>query len=209
MMEKERRISEASRTGGAFRAGEARPMRKSADERRAELLFHALESYIQLGIGRAGHGDVARRAGVSTGTVFNYFPTRDALTEAVLGHVADTVMEFYDRIPAGTPAEIVAAFRDALLESRRTRSREVELLLSWAHSFQPEVRPAYIDLQDRMDARVVALTGLSLTDARIVNAIGYAYSRMVVDGGDSHLANSLTDRLVQMLSVLTEGAPDG
>ena len=72
--------------------------RMPAHERRAELTRQALVSYLEMGLGRAGHGDVARRASVSTGTVFNYFPTREALTEAVLERVGSIVRSLFGEV---------------------------------------------------------------------------------------------------------------
>ena len=67
--------------------------RMSPQERQSQLLTVAITVYARMGVERAGHGDVAKLAGVSTATVFNYFPTREALTTAVLRAVKSHVEE--------------------------------------------------------------------------------------------------------------------
>ena len=59
--------------------------RLSPEERRVQLPETAMDVFAKMGIERAGHGDIAKRADVSTPTVFNYFPTRALLVESKPG----------------------------------------------------------------------------------------------------------------------------
>ncbi|WP_318492144.1 TetR/AcrR family transcriptional regulator [Photobacterium leiognathi] len=61
--------------------------RLSPEMRRQQLLHYSMEVFAKRGIGRAGHADIAEIANVSVATIFNYFPTRDALVEHVLTEV--------------------------------------------------------------------------------------------------------------------------
>lgn len=61
--------------------------RLSPEKRKQQLLDYALDVFARRGIGRAGHADIAEMANVSVATVFNYFPTREALVEEVLSQV--------------------------------------------------------------------------------------------------------------------------
>ena len=71
----------------------ARAARLDPAQRRAQLLACAITAFAEVGISRAGHAEVARRAGVSVPTVFVYFPTREALVDAVLGEVGRYIVE--------------------------------------------------------------------------------------------------------------------
>ena len=62
--------------------------RLSPEKRKQQLLDYSIEVFSRRGIGRAGHADIADMANVSVATVFNYFPTREALVEQVLMEVA-------------------------------------------------------------------------------------------------------------------------
>ena len=61
----------------------ARPRRRRKDTRPAEIVEAGLAEFGTRGFAAARMEDVARRAGVAKGTVFLYFPTKEALFEAV------------------------------------------------------------------------------------------------------------------------------
>lgn len=59
----------------------ARPLRRDAERNRELLLAAARRAFAERGLDVALE-EIARRAGVSIGTLYNRFPTRDALIEA-------------------------------------------------------------------------------------------------------------------------------
>ena len=90
--------------------------------RRAELLAAAIEGFSRRGLGRATHADVARTAGCSLSTTFVYFPTREALVDAVLDEIERFFVGMVERAGyASTPApeavrRIIHAFTMAVDE---------------------------------------------------------------------------------------------
>jgi len=70
--------------------------RLSPEARNAQLLSLAVELTAQRGVGRVGHGDIAKAAKVSTGTVFNYFSTIEELNSAVIDKVQVWSQSFDD-----------------------------------------------------------------------------------------------------------------
>ena len=56
------------------------------EERRAQLLEVAREVVLRHGYRKANLGDVAREAGVSRATVYNYFASKELLLRAIVGH---------------------------------------------------------------------------------------------------------------------------
>lgn len=58
--------------------------RRRADERRGELLEAALALFARKGFAETTVADVAARAGVTAGTVYRYFPSKDAMLEALI-----------------------------------------------------------------------------------------------------------------------------
>lgn len=127
------------------------------EARRAQLLDTAIGVFADMGIERAGHGDIAKRAGVSTPTVFNYFPTRDALVKAVLDRIEANVTEMFERLPAKAEdrrhriLQLAAAFQRMVAQ----RPDEAKTFLKWGVSFDPEIRPAYLAFQDRALKRMI------------------------------------------------------
>ncbi|MEU7403760.1 helix-turn-helix domain-containing protein [Streptomyces sp. NPDC044948] len=88
---------------------QVRPMRADARRNRERLLQAAATAFAEHGEG-ASLDDIAKRAGVGTGTLYRHFPTRQALLEAA----------YLDRIEAiAARADLIAAERspgDALRE---------------------------------------------------------------------------------------------
>ena len=123
--------------------------RMSPEERQAQLLAVAITIYGRMGVERAGHGDVAKLAGVSTATVFNYFPTREALTDAVLKAVKSHVRDSFDStasIATGTPRLLaLAATFHALIDNH---ADIVKVLLNWSVSFGVDIRPRFLEFQE-------------------------------------------------------------
>ena len=77
------------------------PRRERRKEARpSEIVAAALEMFAEKGFGATKLVDVARRAGVSKGTVFVYFPTKEDLFRAVARSV---VTANFDRLQSGPP----------------------------------------------------------------------------------------------------------
>jgi AcrR family transcriptional regulator len=84
------------------------------DERRQALLLVALDEFFQKGFTAARMDDIARRAGLSKGTLYLYFESKEALFTALietlampnLSHIetistmASTIREALDRLVA-------------------------------------------------------------------------------------------------------------
>jgi AcrR family transcriptional regulator len=62
----------------------ASPRRRRKDERPAELMAAALELFVEKGFAATRLDDVAARAGVSKGTLYLYFDSKEALFKAVV-----------------------------------------------------------------------------------------------------------------------------
>jgi TetR/AcrR family hemagglutinin/protease transcriptional regulator len=127
-------------------------------DRRAELLAQALAVFAHRGIGRGGHAEIAKRSGVAVSTVFVYFPSRNALVDAVLDEVARflTVMaqEIHGR---GRPAT------DALYEHVVTFTNSVEshpdharVWLDWSTAVRERIWVRYLRLQERVVGIIAA-----------------------------------------------------
>jgi AcrR family transcriptional regulator len=62
---------------------DARPLRADAQRNRARILQTAFDAFASEGLGVPVH-EIARRAGVGTGTVSRHFPTKESLYQAVV-----------------------------------------------------------------------------------------------------------------------------
>ncbi len=93
-----------------------------------KLLAAACEAFVELGVARASMGDIARRAGCSRGTLYRYFPNRDALHAAYVDHWARIIGE---RVAARVAdcedprVRLVEGVQCALAEVRQTPATAV------------------------------------------------------------------------------------
>lgn len=185
------------------------PKRLSPEARRAQLLDTAIEVFAEMGLERAGHGDIAKRAGVSTPTVFNYFPTRDALVEAVLAQMDTFVDEMFQRVPKSADdrrhriLQLAGAFQAMVV----AEPSAAKLLLKWGVSFDPDIRPAYLMFQDRMIARMIDVLPDNPSDpakaraeARILYGASNLFAAMAFDNFRPEEMIDFVGRIADVLS---------
>lgn len=141
----------------------ARATRRRMDPaaRRAHLLGCALGVFARRGLGRGTHAEVAREAGVAVPTVFAYFPTRQALVDAVLSEVDRVLMDLSEAAHAGAPDARLALIRHAGAFARALRDEPdiVRVWLDWSTAVRDDVWPRYLDFLDRvrrLTARTIA-----------------------------------------------------
>jgi AcrR family transcriptional regulator len=85
---------------------DTRPMRADARRNYERLITTARIAFMEHGTG-ASLDDIAKRAGVGSGTLYRHFPTRDALLHAVLRDRIDGLLAHADELladPAPDPA---------------------------------------------------------------------------------------------------------
>ncbi|MEU8796989.1 helix-turn-helix domain-containing protein [Spirillospora sp. NPDC048819] len=82
---------------------DTRPMRADARRNYERLIATARSAFMEHGTG-ASLDDIAKRAGVGSGTLYRHFPTRDALLHAVLRDRIDGLLAHADELLAG-PAQ--------------------------------------------------------------------------------------------------------
>jgi TetR/AcrR family transcriptional regulator, hemagglutinin/protease regulatory protein len=133
--------------------------RLAPDLRRGQLLSCALGVFARRGIGRAGHAEIAAAAGVSVSTVFVYFPTREALVDAVLGAVTRFLMEMARALherPLPAP-QILREHIRAFTHSVDAHPEMVRVWLDWSTAIREDVWPRYLAFQEDM-VRILAVT---------------------------------------------------
>lgn len=136
-------------------AAAPRGRRLSPDERRRQLLDCALVVFARRGLGQARHAEIARGAGTSVATVFNYFPSREALVSAVLGEVGrfildDVLAPIQD---ANVPApEVLTRSALAFANAVQHHPDHARVWLEWSTAVREDVWPAYLTFQDRVFA---------------------------------------------------------
>ena len=164
-----------------------RRLRLSPEERRAQLLDVAIDVFAEMGIERAGHADIAKRAKVSTATVFNYFPSRPDLVASVLATIEAMVEGMFAGLPAPSddPQErflqLAVAYQGLIIEEPAC----AKTFLKWGVSFDPDIRPDYLAFQARLLDRLAAYFPEEddpQTQARIILGAANMLAIMAFDG---------------------------
>jgi AcrR family transcriptional regulator len=84
----------------------ALPRRRRKDARPIELLEAALGLFVEKGFAASKIDDVAARAGVSKGTLYLYYPSKESLLKAVISH--------HLSLPIASGAEALAGYRGSM-----------------------------------------------------------------------------------------------
>lgn len=130
--------------------------RMNPDDRRAQLLVYGVRVFANLGIGRASHAEVARAAGVSVATVFNYFPSREYLVEQVLSQVDEFLTEMTASIEGAhlTAPEALYKLMRSFADAANTHSDMIRVWLEWSTSIRDDTWPKYLEFQERIINRL-------------------------------------------------------
>jgi len=131
----------------------SRPRRRLPPQaRRSQLLECALHAFADEGLSGAGHARVAELAGVSVPTVFHYFPTREALVDAVLEEVEAFFASLAVEIHASdaSPTAVLVAHGLAFLDSVDSHPDHIRVWLDWSTAIREHVWPRYLAFQERL-----------------------------------------------------------
>ena len=133
----------------------AKPMRSDARRNRERVLTAAEDVFSEMGL-RAQIEEVARRAGVGVGTVCRHFPTKQALVEAVLEAMYESLLQDALRaLELPDPGKAFHTFVYALSEFQARHralaehmATEIDLPVS-AESVRNQLRAAIEELVSR------------------------------------------------------------
>jgi AcrR family transcriptional regulator len=95
------------------------PLRADARRNRQRLLDVAHEAFLEHGV-RASIDEIARRAGVGSGTLYRHFPTREALILALVADDLERLAQLADELRAGGSPDALERWLAALVEHSRT-----------------------------------------------------------------------------------------
>jgi len=159
-----------------------------------------MQVFAKDGLERAGHGDIAKLAGVSTATVFNYFPTREDLVEAVLEHIRQQVRGMFNLMGDGMiGVRILVAGFDHLITAQPDL---VKTFLRWSVAFGDSNRKAFLDFQDELLSEIstrLKQPQKDRSEARIILGAADMYALMKLDNTPPDVIARFVDRLLSVL----------
>ena len=180
--------------------------RLSPEERREQLLEAAITAYAQQGVERAGHADISKLTSASTATVFNYFPTREALTDAVLAYASGTLMDAISidrKSNVSSSSEVLTELLRRFDELIERKPDLIKVVLNWSVSFGPSVRPQYLAYQDAVLSVLHSAVGKGETgevgeraEARLIYAASISYATMKLDKSPDAVITEFVKRVI-------------
>ena len=117
-------------------------VRKSAAERREQILEAAIEEFAARGLRGASVEDLARRVGVSQPYVYRLFGTKKDLFLAAIGRVRERVREAFAKAADNYPGSVLEAMGRSYDHSLFGRKERLMLLQGFAAADDDEVREA-------------------------------------------------------------------
>jgi AcrR family transcriptional regulator len=147
--------------------------RKTADERREEILAAALEEFGEHGLHGTSTDSIARRAGVSQPYLFRLFGTKKELYVKVVERcLRDTLTLFQEASAGKRGEEALDAIGQAYVELLRDRTRLRLQMQAYADCDDPEVRAVVREGYGRLVEHAEGLTGRNTERVRDFFAFG-------------------------------------
>ena len=177
--------------------------RLTPEQRVEQLLETALELFAEKGLGRAGHGDIAKRAGVSTGTVFNYFPTIEDLNTAVMDAVShETLAIFEDQADVISGSSPILIYGARLLAVVERNPNLLKIFLNWSHSYSDPFRGRFLELKSAIIdhiAQSLPPREQADIDAQIIFGTGVLFAQMKVEDASDDDLQQFAARVAQLV----------
>ncbi|MGW4793827.1 TetR/AcrR family transcriptional regulator [Nonomuraea sp. NPDC004297] len=124
----------------------SRPLRADAQRNRARVLEVAAETFAAEGLSVPVH-EIARRAGVGTGTVSRHFPTKESLFQAILlDRMEQLVREASELADREGPAEAFFAFFAAMAGAAAANKGLVDALAGAGFDFHTVAEQSRYDV---------------------------------------------------------------
>lgn len=133
------------------------PRTRIQQKNRAAILEAALDVFSRHGFRGATLDQISSAAGLSKPNVLYYFPSKEAIHEALVGALIDTwVQPLHDLDPNGDPVEEILAYVRRKLDMSRQMPRESRLfaneIVQGAPRFGAEITGGFKDLVDEKAA---------------------------------------------------------
>ena len=136
--------------------------RLRSPEKRRAILEAAVDEIAEAGLG-AATAKIARRAGIASGTLFTYFPSKEELWNALY---LELKLEVYARVNAGFPGQASLerraehVWRSSLAWAvEYPRKRKVSALLNVSDTITDETRESTAQERGLLDATLKELAG--------------------------------------------------
>ena len=200
------------------RADQLRPRKRPVQARSRRTVDAVLKAAAQVftrrGYAGATTNHIAERAGVSVGSLYEYFPSKDALLVALMeAHLAEgetVLQQAAAEVAVRGDHDLAAVVRHvagAMIELH-ARDRDLHRILFEEAPLSRRVRQMLLEIEDRAIARVehlilshpdVAVPDPTLAAAVVVHTVEALTHRLVLHGGDTVDVDRYVEEIVQLI----------
>ena len=167
-----------------------RRTRLAPEVRTAQLLDSAIKVFARTGFASGVHAQVATEAQVAVSTVFLYFPTREALVDAVITEIDRYLVDLVANI-AMTQQPAVDKLMAILHEfsvTVDTAPHYIKIWLNWSTDVDDANWARYVDFQDRIIRAFSDIIALGIKDGEIAKDVNPVLGGHLVMSGGHMLA---------------------
>ncbi len=143
---------------------------KIREKSRQKILTSGLELFAVYGYADTAMSQIANKAGISKGLIYNYYASKEILLEAIVNLACDMAESWVvEGRQTGNPREKMSLFIESAFSSLQSDITFWRFLTSIF--FQPDISD---NIRDRLSARI---TGIIENIEELLRAIGYKNSR--------------------------------
>jgi AcrR family transcriptional regulator len=168
------------------------PQREVGRQRVAELMQAAAEVIQERGFEAATMAEIAARADAKVGSLYRFFPNKDAVADALMQHYAEVLQAEYDAIGARAA--------DASPEQL------ADILIDLLAKLYPQIRAVTAFLDSRTDWTEIRLRFRSQTLAGIKTALKRCAPGLTEDDADD-IAAVVLNNMKTMVGMTMKDAP--
>lgn len=145
---------------GTIKQAKRKRVAQGHDDKRARLLDAALDLFEKRGFDGVAVPEIAKAAGVATGTIYRYFKTKEELVNALYRHWKSAYNdEILGPVPEGlAPREVFSLYWQRMADFARKNYRAVRFLDLHYHA-------PYLDAQSRAMEGIYMVTARAFVEA--------------------------------------------
>jgi AcrR family transcriptional regulator len=157
---------------------------EAKDERRGALISAALDEFFEKGFAATRLDDIAKRAGLSKGSIYLYFDSKESLFQALIESVALSRVEMLEQAAAAIPSGLGALQAVGRLAPSVIREsnlpRLMKVMISDARMFPDIVRDYRRNVLDRVLGLIAGVLERSMEAGEIHRGDPKLLARLVV-----------------------------
>lgn len=174
----------------ATEAPRKRRTRLAPEQRTAQLLDSAIKVFARTGLASGVHAQVASEAEVAVSTVFIYFPTREALVDAVITEIDRYLVDLVANIAVTqqSAVEKLVAILHEFSVTVDTAPHYIKIWLNWSTDVDDATWARYVDFQDRIIGAFSDIIASGIAAGEIVKGVNPLLGGHLVMSGGHMLA---------------------